>query len=189
MTELASISPQKQDLYKNCYELPLYWFIEAVCEGDTNRIENWDEVYSEYAMLSNDPKQVRLLNILKDISVLSNKITLIEGIAQQLSRKFNQELADILKSYGFPIKESPTYQNDLQMIITRAKSMVIRKNDRLKDLENMNSGAGERPKKSDFDNLLVELSKFMTFRIDSKVVTVSEFCAILNKYKQSIAKK
>lgn len=190
MLKFANILRKKQGLllakYKSCSDLPMYYFIKAVCTGDISRIENWEEIYSEYALLSKDTHQLHLLAVLKDISVLTNKIILIEAIVQQLAIRYNDELATILASNGFPIKQSEHYERDLRMIITRAKAMLIRKNDRLKELEGIQSKKGDAVKESDYDAVMVELSKFMGYRLDTHIVTVSEYCAIMNKYKASL---
>lgn len=180
--------------YKNCDELPLYNFIQILVTGDLNYLliqgsrknlkSIWGAIYSEYCTISSNDGQMEVLNILKQLTYTGNKIYMISTILESLNSGYNEELASKLQFLGINVlidtKDSETYQNSLKRIASLLKNMIFSYDKLKEDFQKISSK--NDVKKSDYDNLLTELSKYQGYRLDSKVVSVSEFVSILNSY-------
>lgn len=172
--------------------MPLYNFIKILVSNDLSYIgkgtqaqleEAWENIFSEYMSLSKDGTQNHLLGVIKEIAILENKLFLIQTIVDELSKEWNEALAKCLNALGFRYKYTlETLEKDLKLTVTNAKSLILRLDQRKNDLKALQSGSSS-PTESDFDALLIELSKFMGYRINTKEVTISEFIALQNNYK------
>lgn len=124
---------------------------------------------------------------MKDIATLSNKITIIQAIVDQLSTHYHEGLVNNLKTLGFRFKFNPEdpkqYLKDLQMTVTQSKSLLLRLDQRKKDLETLRGQ--DDGKTTDYESVLTELGKFQRYRLNTKETTVAEFVAILKRFKEA----
>lgn len=144
----------------------------------------WDTLFSEFTVLSESKQSNYLLSLLKEYYAIPNKITIIETIVNALRDRYDPELIRLLRTLGFRHKYDPhgDYIRDLQLTITQSKSLVVRWNDLNTDLKNATEG--EKQEANDYDMILSELSKYQGYRLDPKSITVSEFCAIVKRFKK-----
>jgi hypothetical protein len=199
-----NISKVKQALsfgktYQNCAELPLDNFIKIASSGDLKHLVvfgfptkaqlvlAWDAILSEYLVLSNSPQQNFMLTCMKEITTLSNKIEIIQALVDHLALHYHEGMVINLKLLGFRFKYNPEnkeqYHKDLQLTVTQSKSLLIRLEQKKKDLNLLRSK--ESGSDADYDSVLTELSKFQGYRLNPKDVTVSEFLAILKRFKEA----
>jgi hypothetical protein len=194
--------------YKSCYDLPLYNFIKIVVTGDLRwlhktRIKNkflnasgaslqktWEEIFNEYTSLSGTSASNHLFQLLKHLTVLDNKLAIIQHIVTFLSVYYDekhpntQDLVKILKSYGFLFSYSPnTIQNDLKSTVSSAKRFLIQRAEADQDYNKALEGT-EKVDEKHYYQALGYLSKFMNFRIDAKITTVIEYLSYLEIYKE-----
>lgn len=110
---------------------------------------------------------------------------IIQAIVDQFRKGHDAELAKRLNQLGFRFSYAPgdKFQRELELTITQAKSLVVKYENAKANLEKLNSD-GEPAKPGDFDEMLSELSKYMGFRLDPKVIMVAEFCAIVKSFKR-----
>lgn len=184
-------------VFADCSELPLFNFIKAVTTGDlvwlvksghpsNERLEKaWHEISNEYSELSDSKQASYLLTLLKDFHSLPLKIEIIQAIVDRMRINHDPELAKRLNRLGFRFSYAPgdSLKRELDLTITQAKSLVVKYENTKANLQKLNS-EGEPAQQSDFDDLLAELSKYMGYRLDPKSMSVSEFCAIVKKFKR-----
>jgi len=121
--------------------------------------------------------------MLREYYSIPNKIQIIETIVQSLANYYDPAMIALLRQLGFRHKYEPeTLSRDLQLTITQSKSLVVRWNDLFTDLQKATSGDKSEP--NDYDLILAELSKYMGYRLDPKIIMVSKFCAIVKKFKK-----
>lgn len=102
-----------------------------------------------------------------------------------MRERFDADLVRLLRTLGFRHKydpESESYIRDLQLTITQSKTLVVRWNDLNTDIANATKE--ETNEANDYDGILSELSKYQGYRLDPKLITVSEFCAIVKRFKK-----
>jgi hypothetical protein len=178
-----------------CDDVSLYIFLKVLTSGNNSLLikrgfptkeeltEAWESIFSEFTTLSDNKQSNYLLSLLREYYSIPNKIVIIETIVQALSERYDPELIRLLRSMGFRHKYEPeTMAMDLQLTVTQSKSLVVRWNDLNTDLEKV--GKSEKSEANDYDAILSELSKYQGYRLDPKQITVSEFCAIVKRFKK-----
>lgn len=185
-------------LYHNITELPLYIFIKCICDNDlsglgTGNVEEvWNNMYAEYLDLIKDKDQTYKMKLIKEIEVLSLKLSKIQLIVTILSEQLKLKHAGIevvdeklllekLKKEisitgKFDMNDAKEYMNSLNMIINRAKRWIVEIENKKSELEKLKPKDGEGVvDRAHFDGLLIKLSKYMQFHVDKLKITVSEF--------------
>jgi len=183
-------------IYQSCTELPLYLFIKVLTTGELIHLvqrgkpkkeqlkEAWDKIFAEYSALSENKQNNYLLSLLRDYYSIPNKIVIIQTIVDELSKGYNKELTDKLRELGFRHAYRPeTYMQDLKITVTQAKGLILKYKTCYDDLERLQE-KNSKAEPTDYDLILSELSKYQGYRLDPKQITVSEFCAIVKRFKQ-----
>lgn len=199
-------------IYKSCYELPLYNFIKIVVTGDLTWLyktkhkrkflqttdkslqQTWESIFNEYTSLAGTNASNHLFQLLKELTVIDNKLKIIQHIVMYLGRSYAQDdntqsLVKILRSYGFLFSYSPeTIKKDLQLTISSAKRLLIQRQEAEIDY-NKAMESSDKVDEKHYYQALAHLSKFMSFRIDAKATTVIEYLAYLEIYKSQPVEK
>lgn len=179
--------------YTKCDDLPLYNFIKAVVHGDftwliKDREPNempdkdylailWESITTEYNNCSGDITSSHAFNLRKDITILNDKMSLVQMTVSFLTKHYSDELCEVLRSMGFFYDfTTETLYSDLKMTISECKTML----DELKEyereyLEIIQINEDNKPTEQGYAKILAQLSKYMGFRIDPKLATVLEF--------------
>ena len=188
-------------IYKSCSELPLHNFIKVMVTENLNYLlkhgyankkqlrQTWDSITQEYIEISGDKSQLAILTVVKEVTVLQNKVIIIQAIVDHLSKFYNKELTDMLRTYGFMYKYDPNdaeaYFADLKRTVSASKPLVARLREKQQALQQMR-GPDKKVTESEYDTYLAELSHFQGYHIKAKEHTVSQFIAIVNNYKKDI---
>lgn len=183
-------------------ELMLWNFIQCLIKSDFKHLKkskgfikqsklkkHWDLIFSEYLERSGDDSQIFLLSALKEYSILSNKIRLIDMSLEQLSHGWNDIIAKNMADVGFPVKnhEDPEkYMKGLKSVQSRAKMLVMRANKLKADIDGFKDNAGSKEiKESDFNEILLIMSKNQGYSITSKNTTVVDFISLTKIYQDN----
>lgn len=182
------------------HELMLWNFIQCLIKSDLKYLkkqkgfikqsklkEHWENIFSQYMNDSGDTSQIFLLSAIKEYTVLANKIKLVDGSLELLCLGFNKNIAENLKNMGFVVTDNDDYDKyikSLKMTQTKAKSMVMRANKLKSEIDGFqeNSGSSEI-KESDFNEILLVLSKNQGYQITSKTITLVDFITLIKIYK------
>lgn len=191
----------KSVLFTSCSDLPLDRFLSIMYDQSAANLkflikkeglrktsektlkETWDSIYEEYTEMNSSEGNTAFFQLLKQKTILQNKIAIAQCCIDGLSSGYSLELVNVLKKMGYNFKFSKeTYKKDLIKVVAKSKPWVLQ-------LQKLNKSIapyleGEQLKMSDFDDILVTLSKFQGYRITKESVTVSEFVKILNNYKK-----
>lgn len=188
----------KSIVAKNCSELTLQRFIKCLMTADYDQLilkDNyikpkkkdliliWIEIYQEFTDLGASNEGNAYLSLVKQKTILNNKIYLINVCLESLKMRFNIDLVKVIKKLGIKgrfTKKSIEY--DLPRAYIQLKSMI----GRLKKIDNslIPFTSGEEMTESDFQEILVILSKFQGYRLNAEEITVTEYVHILNSYKK-----
>lgn len=172
-------------------------FIKAIVQNDYSGLiksgkppegalrSAWETLFDEYLSLSGDSHISTLLALLKEIAILTNKLTLIEMIVQQLAVKHNPGLAEQLRKLGFRFQyeDNENLMRELELTITQSKAHLLTLNQNKAELEELRANQGSAATEMDYEMQLSELSKFQGYELDPDKVTVSRYCAILKRFK------
>lgn len=175
-----------------CSELKMNVFINCLLTGKTDEVggaEAWEEIYSEYIGLRENKSSSYILSMLKEITFLQTKVFIINKCVEVLAVTYSRDLVNELKQTGckgrFDWSDKAGYSNDLKAAISYSKKYKNQFEKKEKELEDYykRHGGGVIQRK-DFDIWAVTLSKFMGFRVDYDVITVSEYCVMMNQYER-----
>lgn len=171
-----------------CYELVMEDFLVFLLGENKDPLPQWwDEVYSEYIGLRENKGSSFILDITKEIIYLQTKIFIITKCVEVLATVYSMDLVLELKQCGckgvFDWSDKTGYSNDLKAAITFAKKYKNQIEKKEKELETYKIRHGNKAiERKDFEVLRVTLFKYYGNRIDFKVITVAEWCIMLNEY-------
>lgn len=188
------------NLYQACNECPLDVFIDCLVDGKLERlvksgkasqkelVEAWEKIFIEYCDLSGESNIKRLIYLSKNIGYLRSRIIAIQLCVYVLSTKKSDSCIDQLKNMGFNMNFSDeSMLEDLKKVIAASKSHELELTIKSTEYEKMvNQGEKAKIKSSYFDNLLIDLSRFMGYRIKKNELTVNEFIIIKKKYRKEM---
>lgn len=179
----------------NCYSVTMSEFIPWFLE-EKPRPDNWDDIYSEYISLRENKSSQYILGLIKEITFLKAKYSIVIECCKLLNICFthvlvNQvpELKATLKLYNyrqaFDLANEMTFSRDVRAVLSMNKKTITtweRKEKELEDYHKKHTGTVWTRK--DFYIWAVTLSDFMKYRVDLDVIKVAEWAAMLNKYER-----
>jgi len=191
-------------LYVHCNELPLDNFIDCLVNNHYERLIKrprfqsektlnyvWDCIYSEYCDLSGTANYKKLISLLREIGSLKSKLLLINTCLTILTVSYNSYCVNALRklgyNYDFDRKNNNKLLNDLEQIVIRKKQLEITV--KIKEDEYNKLIDDKKVDEIDvlyFDKQLINLSKWIGYRLDKQQITVSEYCAIIQEYSQNM---
>ena len=188
----------KLKTYKDCFDLPLSKFIDAIVDQNYNALvisgtatdqeltDLWESIYAQYCELSNNSQYSDYQSKLKDYGLMKQRLIVLAGAVQVLSVAYNKEVADALITVGFrhtldPLKPD-NYLKELERLSKqcgafsgRVKMAENQLNDLTKHIEK------KKTTRKDFIDSVAVVSRFVGFRIDPSIITVAEFASYQNQ--------
>lgn len=185
---------KKASWYKNISELPLDRFIKVVCENDLLALtisgrpteaelnEAWEEIYDEYVFYLKDKTQEYFESLTRTHNILLTKIQAVDLVIYRLSIQHSDEIVKELKkllpglSGKFNAQDVEGYRKDLKKAQQDAKILIAQADQKKQELEKLiEQRNGEKIDRTQFDKMLIQISKHMKYHINKYTVTVSEF--------------
>lgn len=197
-TPTARMEPS--NVYRHCNEMPLDAFIDAECNGNHARVikrgkvtpaqveEAWKCLYSEYCDISDTKPYKHLFSMSMEIGQLWNRLLGVKVCLKVLSVQYVPYCELKLRGMGYncnlDLKNQAEYAKTLAAIDMKSRTIEIALMQQNKQYEEaIAEFGGKDVTEADFERNLVELSKYMGFRINAKEITVSEYCHIRKKYE------
>lgn len=185
-------------IHKSCDTLPLSNFIDILISGNLKRLivfgwakpktlgSVWDKIFQDYTEMTQDSNHKHLLSTVKEYTQLINKIEIVQMLITSLAKRRHLGIIQALKKFGFHHPFTPkSMESDIKLVIAKVKSWVFRANKLYEEL-NKPENTQNQLKRSDFSDLLAELGNFQGYHIDPRKTTVSEYVAVLNRFKKHI---
>lgn len=168
-------------VYNSVYDLPLYNFIK-ISLGQLPEPDNWQFIQEQYAELSGDKSMSRIFVLIRQITYLKTRLNIIQLIVNQLSLERNEGLIAILQN-DFSLRlKFVDLQADLIKVVSLAKPDLIKLTQAEKQYEELKKDE-QTSTEADWDDEIMQLSKFQEFKIDKKNTTVSEYLAVKKAFK------
>lgn len=161
--------------YQNC---PLDIFMVSLDNGNPDL-----EIYEQFFDTIKDKEQEYIQKLVKEINLSEFKYNLITvGVryfecAAILKRERDEEVLAILSRMIIINKN-----DSLKIIVARSKRFLEQIDTKRKELEALAPGSNKGGKKADseyFNFLIVQISKYMKFFVDKRVVTVAQFAQMI----------
>lgn len=185
MISLNGIFKTKQKSL-SCDTITLDHFID-ILYGYKPEPSNWQSIFSEYQSLVKDEKSNNILSLLIQISTGENQIVIMNNALHAISVNYTETLAKSLRKLFPRIKFAKnTLKKDIETAINIMKSRQVKLNEAKSELEKerKKSEGNKSSGKNSWISTLVTLSKYQGYQINIKTITVSEYCLILNNFKE-----
>ena len=141
----------------------------------------WNDLLKEYEELSPQQEEPRLFNLKKEIYYLECKHKIIAFSLVALDFDYNQELVDLLSSYGYTVTKE-NYYKDLEKVDRESQGLVL-KIKRIKD-------SLPKKKKSDqkvsIDRIFAFYSSVLGYDFDYNTVSVTKVLALQDQVNDKI---
>lgn len=227
--------PDNQDLssvklYQSILKMPLQCFVDCLCfhnydavveQGDPAivdpkvKLDAWVNIYREYVDAIGDASHQMYLNLLKEKTLLSVKIDIVEKgvdflktfyvrhnifkpenqtpeiltVISELTTEFNEQLNTI---FEFDPTDQNKFLKTLDRCLTRIKSSKLEYEVKVKAIEGMQKtmeSKTEKPTEEFFFSSLYALSDHAGFKLSMEEITVHEYCTrvkALNKHIERV---
>lgn len=194
---------EADNLYRHCGNTPLDVFIDVLVNKNFRRLirwggatdkqlyKAWEQLFSEYAELSETPQYKKMIGLSKEIGQLQSKIMTVNICIQVLNNRYSDAAVSALKRLGysvyFDLNDKQKYQKALISVRKKVKAAELTLMQRTGQYDEMIAGVKEGKLTEDyFTEMLVELSKFMGYRLNASEITVTEFVTISNKRNKEL---
>lgn len=188
--------------YLSCNDLPLHNFIRIVVYNELRELYSekanfihkqadltsiWERIFNEYNELTDNKQAVHILSLMKDITVLNNKIEITNSALNCLLKAEStidyQPLKDMLNSMGFRYTYSDeTLQNDVKLTLSSMKTIILKKDEAINEYNEISKDEGKKVTENDYNNLIAQLEKFMSKDIPTRTTTVAKFISYINLF-------
>jgi len=190
-------------MYTRCSQTPLDVFIDALVNKNLSRLviygkatykqinDAWEQLFTEYCELSGSPQYQRLVNLSREIGGLQSKLLSIRLCVKVLGYRYSTRAVSTLRRFGynykFNLQDPEGYLRDIKAVMTKSKSVEIALDQSLVEYDKLlKESDGKNLTEDYFQKALVELSKFMGFRVNAREVTVSEYVAMIKRREREI---
>lgn len=210
-----SASNQPAALFQNCDQLFLDRFKRCLIEGDLSALiisgnpsfgdlaEAWGNIYAEYLDLNNDNETIYLLQLQKEISLLTELQIEVETALYFLSMAilpgmdyiYREELANVLKErefdFLFDLTNPNQYRQSLEAVDNRLSPVRLRLEMHKKEYRDYLASKGDQTIDATyFDKMLTRLARFRHIAvIRASEITVKEFVMMVQDYLDFIKSK
>ncbi|MEA5110368.1 hypothetical protein SDC9_36965 [bioreactor metagenome] len=191
------------NLYTRCSSTPLDVFIDALVNKNLGRLviygkathkqinDAWELLFTEYCEISGSPQYQGLVNLTREIGSLQSKLLSIRLCVKVLAYRYSARAVSTLRRFGynykFNLQDPEGYLRDIKAVMTKSKSVEIALDQSLVEYDKLlKESDGKNLTEDYFQKALVELSKFMGFRVNAREVTVSEYVAMIKRREREI---
>lgn len=204
---LPVTTPLPVAFHRKCSSLIYDSFLTVLTTGDLQvlvisgtptqqeLIDAWDEIIQEYVSLVKTEKSTTIFNCWLKVIRTQWLLTLLTHALDALKMQYDEDIANAIAGQGFsliqPMEDRQKYLKQIYFVEQEAKSLIVQLNQYTTEYKALCPTEAETEKTdiAEYEKELAILSKFMGYRIDKKVITVTEFTSILNVYLEDIKAK
>lgn len=194
-------------IIRSCDVLTLSQFLRVNTTGDHTILlvsgkatpeqlaDAWHDIITEYAELSNTDQYQAGMKLITEYAHLKNRYVMLVMAVKVLHYKYDKDCVEILQRAGYNYEFSETNPvarlKDLDLVSKKMKTIQVQLEQKTAELDHMNKDQ-QKADQNTWTDSIATISKFMAFRIDPNVVTVSEYVGYqrqLQKYNDQITAK
>lgn len=169
-------------------------YTQLVIDGEAtlpDLLEAWSNLYAQFLDLMGDSESEYMLQLQKEIGLLTFKISTVQSILEVLWIIHDDRLVEVLKAFGFDTRkltrDNGEYRKELTRISNRLAKFRLRLQERTNELIAYQDSKGEGEEKETinetyFTKQLARLSRFQGYRLRANEITVAEFGAVFKEY-------
>lgn len=186
---LAIFKQKKQptrELIDACSKCSMAKFVDCLINGNTRVVDDWDVIFNEYLTISGDTHISTILELLKSIAMIENKLTLIQLCVDQLASAHHIGLAEQLKKLGFRFnyEDGPDLMRELEITVTQSKTLLIQLSQEKAELQELRANESGTATVQDYEKQYSAIEEFKGVAIDPDTYTVSRYCADVSRMRE-----
>lgn len=204
---LQSTTPSL-NLLRSIHQITLAVFIDCICDQNYSGLvphgltatqeqllEAWTQIYHEYMDNIADDEQKRAMKMEDRIRRLRLIVNAVSTTVDRLNIQYSEEIVGELRKLlpaaaglAFDPANIDQYHADLDMTVTMSKSLHVEKLELEAEYKLLmpSSGNNEPPTRDHFDQLIVNVSKFMRFKVNRYETIFGEFLAMQQDLRRAI---
>jgi hypothetical protein len=176
----------------NSLDMPFTVFENALVDKDYSQIEDFEKVFTEYCESIGGKEMVLQLRNLKEITLLSSRITLAQQIIAVLEAMPTDEMFELLKDLNYHDMVPAPALNDIDQYIVQVVPWINREGLDLAKLirdTKIPEDAEEFEYTRDyFTDAFIEISSAFNIHLSKSSITLREYCRWAVKYKRYLQK-
>lgn len=202
------ITTPSLNLLRSIHQITLAVFIDCICDQNYSGlnphgltatqeeiIEAWTAIYHEYMDNIADNEQKLALRLDERIRRLRLTLGGISCAVDRLNIQYSEEIVGELKkmlptvaALAFDPSNMEQYHRDLDMTVTISKNLYVEKLELEAEYKELMPAGGDSnpPTRDHFDQLIVNVSKWMRFKVNRYDTIFGEFLAMQQDLRRAI---
>ena len=182
-------------IYNSLEILPYKTFFKIVDSQDVSLLKNgaeaeekdlkelWESLLKEYNEISPEKEEMNLLRVKRDIEAIECKYKAIQVSLSALDFHYDDELMEILKSYGYKLTKE-NYYDDLKRISRESEALLMKSANIKKKLPKVDANSAST--KVTIDRLFAFYSSVLGFDFDYNTIPVTKVLALKEQVNSKI---
>jgi len=187
-------TPLTPSCLSKCEDLIFETFIQIMEDGDHSRLGGgdtqaaWDTIRNQYEQIVGGNTYSAMVILLGELNRLAVKIKLIETVTTVMRTYYVPTFGELLANYGYKytwaLIPDEQYQQQLDSVISRSKTLYIAFKAKEREWKNMTADSG---KKTDisyrqyFEDWLIGISEEQGYHLRSTTLTTYQFALLYRK--------
>lgn len=152
----------------------------------------YDKMYDHFMNKCGGINYKASINLVKEISALSTKITITDQTLEMLTLAYHETLIKILNEYGyrqkFPKEDIPQFKRDWFAVDNRNNALKLRLALRENDLQEIISKSGDASDMTadNYIDLIWDVAIAFKFHIDIRKLVVDDLIILMLKYREHV---
>lgn len=182
-------------IYNSLEILPYKTFFKIVDSQDVSLLKNgaeaeekdlkelWESLLKEYNEISPEKEEMNLLRVKRDIEAIECKYKAIQVSLSALDFHYDDELMEILKSYGYKLTKE-NYYDDLKRISRESEALLMKSANIKKKLPKVDANSAST--KVTIDRLFAFYSSVLGFDFDYNTISVTKVLALKEQVQSKV---
>lgn len=163
--------------------MPLKVFIDALVDGDTSQIENFEDIYIEFCESIGGKQLEQSLDQNREIVQLRARVIITAKTIEMLMMFRTEDIFDLLKSFGYHTQDLPFSDENIEKLIEQVEPYLKLESVDLQVLQNQLPKTKGSYTRDYFYSMLVEISTAFKMSVTDDI-SLRMYCAYVVKYKQ-----
>jgi hypothetical protein len=163
--------------------MPLRVFIDAIVDGNTEDIDNFEDIYIEFCESIGGRQLEQSMDQNKEIVTLRSRVIVTAKTIEMLLMSRSKDMFDLLMSFEYPTQSLEFSDENIEKLIMQIEPHLKLESVDLQVLQNALPKTKGSYTRDYFYSMLVEISTAFKMSVTDDI-SLRMYCAYVVKYKQ-----
>jgi hypothetical protein len=163
--------------------MPLRVFIDAIVDGNTEDIDNFEDIYIEFCESIGGKQLEQSMDQNKEIVTLRSRVIVTAKTIEMLLMTRSKDMFDLLMSFEYPTQALEFSDENIEKLIMQIEPHLKLESVDLQVLQNALPKTKGSYTRDYFYSMLVEISTAFKMSVTDDI-SLRMYCAYVVKYKQ-----